>query len=143
MAKKITPEMYDDIILWRTQNFSWRQIAQKLAEDYNIDIRPSSVYEYYKRNLSKLEGKTKAKLKEKYEDKTGNKVEDELVEDIEVLNLAIQVGKEILEKRNFKTPHQYQATVSGIAVAIKTKSELVVEQESKAVNPLLEIFMDE
>jgi len=143
MGKKITPEMHEDIILWRTQGLSWKQISVKLYEEYGVEISPQAVYDYYKRNLSKLEEKTKAKLKGEYEEKTGHSVEEELIKDIEVLNLAIEVGKKILEKGEvINKPHQYQATVSGIATAIKTKVALLLDFKEDE-DPLLKILLED
>ena len=128
--RKITPEMHDDIIMWRSQGYSWEQISKKLLEEYNVEIQKSSVYRYYKNNLEK---NAQARLKELYEEQKGEgAAEKELVKDIEVLNLAIEVGKEILVERKFKTAHQYQATVSGVCTAIKTKTDVLIGQENES-----------
>jgi len=139
---KIPPEAHSDIILWRSQGLSWSEICAKLKEEYDISISKSALYEYYQRNLKQLESQTKAKLKEEYEQKKGCKVEEELIKDIDVLNLAIEVGKEILEKRDFKNPHQYQATVSGITTAIKTKAALLLEFKEDE-DPLLKLLLED
>ena len=139
---KITPMMHDDIIMWRARGHSWRTISAMIAEEYGVEISPSAVYQYYKKNLEEI-AKSNINVKETYEKKTGKNTEEELVNDIEVLNLAILVGREILEGRKFKTAHQYQATVSGVATAIKVKCELICEKENKVENPLLKIFMED
>ncbi|XRO77454.1 hypothetical protein ACO3VM_02700 [Methanocaldococcus sp. 10A] len=135
--------MHEDIILWRTQGLSWNQIATKLKEEYNIEISPQAVYDYYKRNLSKLEERMKGKLKDEYEEKKGHSVEEELIKDIEVLNLAIEVGRKILQKGEvINHPHQYQATVNGIATAIKTKAALLLDFKEDE-DPLLKLLLED
>ncbi len=134
--RKITPEMHDDIILWRSQGYSWGQISKKLLEEYGVEISKQGVYEYYKNNLEK---NAQARLKDIYEQNKGEgAVENELVKDIEHLNYAIERAREALEQEwIIKKPHQLQAAANTICNCIKTKADILIGQEKEQENPIL------
>ena len=132
--------MHDDIILWRSQGYSWAQIAQKLKEEYGIEITKQSVYEYYKKHL---EPKAKARLKELYDKQKGEEgaTEKELLKHIEDLDFAVKRAKDALQQDwIIQKPHQLQAAVNAMCAAIKLKADLLMGQEEKQENPLIQLL---
>ena len=137
---KITPVMHDDIIIWRAQGISWRGISNKIQEEYQVKIDPSSLYRYYKSNLEKS---ANARLKEIYENENGKgSVEKEFMRGIELLNKALDVGEKILDREDIiMRPHQFQATVSAICAALKTKTELLIGQQKEEEDPIIKALL--
>ncbi|AEH06316.1 hypothetical protein Metok_0326 [Methanothermococcus okinawensis IH1] len=140
IVAKITPMMHDDIILWRAQGSSWRDISNRIQKEYQVKVSPSSVYEYYKRNLEK---EANVRLKEMYEKEKGEgSVETELMRGIELLNKSLDVAEKILDREDLiKHPHQFQATVNAICSALKTKTELLIGQEKEEEDPIVKALM--
>ncbi|MBW9222114.1 hypothetical protein KKP97_03600 [Methanothermococcus sp. SCGC AD-155-C09] len=137
---KITKMMHEDIIMWRAQGISWRAISNKIQEEYQVKVSPSAVFEYYKRNLEK---EASARIKEIYENENGKgSVEKELMRGIELLNKSLDVAEKILDREDIiMRPHQFQATVSAICAALKTKTELLMGQQKEEEDPIIKALL--
>ena len=138
--RKIMPEMHDDIILWRSQGYSWSQVAGKLKVDYSISISTSAVFQYYRNNLEKG---AQARLKEIYEQNRGEgAVESELIEDIDHINYAIKRAMEALSREDIiLKPHQLQAAANAMYAGIKLKTDLLIgQQKEQEDNPIMALL---
>ncbi|ACX72420.1 hypothetical protein Metvu_0561 [Methanocaldococcus vulcanius M7] len=141
--QKITPEMHDDIILWRSQGYSWNQIAKKIHEEYEVEITAQAVHKYYKKHLEKT---AQLRLQEIYEKHKGKgSVEQELLEDIGTLNFAIKKAKSALNSDEVsKNPYKLKAAIEALCCAMKTKYNILGDfRKEEDEDPLLKALTGE